>query len=456
MNKVWKKSAALALAGVMTAGMLSGCGASTKKLDGTKTVATVNGENIQLGLLSFVVRNQQAYLKAMYEAYGLTQYTANLWDSPASEGSEQTYGEVTRDESLEQLSMMYVICQHAAEYGVELSEEDQTKIKEAAAAFIAANSEETIERLAVNEEQMAKYLELQTIATRMHDPIIADVDREVSDEQAQMSSFSYVHISVTPDSTEEEIATAEANAAAVQEAMAAAFAPAEEPEEAEEVEEEKAATAAKKDEAEEEDAEEAEAEAEEDAEAEAVEAPEKEETPAEENEVDINAIVKEIDDSLYMAKGTFQTNLSDEWEDTTSTYLNAELVAAVRELKEGEVSDVIKTEDSGYYVAYLNKEFDEEATESQRKSVITTRENDAYTEITQGWMDAAEVTIDRDVLLTLLVTDAQVFTIQSTPADTTVEPEDDTIVDEVEDLTEEDEDLQPIEEPAEEDETVKD
>ena len=38
----------------------------------------------------------------------------------------------------------------------------------------------------------------------MHDPLIADVDKDVSDEEAQQSSFDYVSIS-TADLSDDEI-----------------------------------------------------------------------------------------------------------------------------------------------------------------------------------------------------------------------------------------------------------
>ena len=48
-TKLWKMTAAL-LALVLLGASLTGCG---KKIDGTKTALTVNGENASLGLLSF-------------------------------------------------------------------------------------------------------------------------------------------------------------------------------------------------------------------------------------------------------------------------------------------------------------------------------------------------------------------------------------------------------------------
>ena len=52
MKKMVKRTAVVTLAGVMSVGMLSGCGSKT--LDGTKTVATVDGTDIPLGVVTCV------------------------------------------------------------------------------------------------------------------------------------------------------------------------------------------------------------------------------------------------------------------------------------------------------------------------------------------------------------------------------------------------------------------
>ena len=63
MNKAARRMAVAALAGIMAAGLLSGCG--EKKLDGAKTVATVDGEEISLGLVSLLARQQQVQTDAV-------------------------------------------------------------------------------------------------------------------------------------------------------------------------------------------------------------------------------------------------------------------------------------------------------------------------------------------------------------------------------------------------------
>mgnify|MGYP002613941359 CR=1 FL=1 len=66
MKTMTKKTAVVALAGVMAAGMLTGCG--EKALDGTKTVATVDGAEIPLK--PFCQRGSGAGRGHVQELYG--------------------------------------------------------------------------------------------------------------------------------------------------------------------------------------------------------------------------------------------------------------------------------------------------------------------------------------------------------------------------------------------------
>ena len=95
MKTMTKKTAVVALAGVMAAGMLTGCG--EKALDGTKTVATVDGTEIPLGMLSLSVREGQAQAEAMYKSFmGGSDYS--IWDTEAEKG--KTYGEQAVEQAL--------------------------------------------------------------------------------------------------------------------------------------------------------------------------------------------------------------------------------------------------------------------------------------------------------------------------------------------------------------------
>ena len=364
MKTMTKRTAVAALTGVMAVGMLTGCG--EKKLDGTKTVATVDGTEIPLGIVSLSVREGQAQTEAMYKSFmGGQDYS--IWSMDAEDG--KTYGEQAVEQSLKDVELMYIMKEKAADYNVEVTDDDEQKIADAAAAFMAANSEETLQELAVSEDQVKTYLELQTYKSRMHDPLIADVDKDVSDEEAQQSSFDYVSIS-TADLSDDEIKQKKEDAQKILDDLKAAG-----------------------------------------------------------SDGDLNEIAKSVDDSYSSVSGTFDVNEdaakedSDEESDSSSSSsaYPAEVMKVLRTLKDGEIgTDVIET-DTSYYVVKLDKVNDEEATKTKKQSIISTRENKLYTDTTEKWLDDADINVEKKVLKTLKVTDNHKFSIATATPEPTEE-----------------------------------
>ena len=364
MKTMTKKTAVVALAGVMAAGMLTGCG--EKALDGTKTVATVDGAEIPLGMLSLSVREGQAQAEAMYKSFmGGSDYS--IWGTEAEEG--KTYGEQAVEQALEDIELMCILKEKAADYDVEITEDDEKAIADAAAAFMSANTEDTLKTLAVTEDQVKTYLELETYKSRMHDPIIADVDKNVSDEEAQQSSFNYVSIS-TSDLSDDEIKQKKEDAQKILDGLNA------------------------------------------------------------DPDGDFGEIAKSVDDSYTVLSGSFDTNEdaseeeSDDEDETTASSSNYpdEVMKVLRTLKDGEVGPDVIEADSAYYVVKLDKVNDEDATATKKESIISTRENELYTETTDKWLDEADIKVEKKVLKTLKVTDNHKFTIQ-TAAEVTETPE---------------------------------
>ena len=364
MKTMTKKTAVVALAGVMAAGMLTGCG--EKALDGTKTVATVDGTEIPLGMLSLSVREGQAQAEAMYKSFmGGSDYS--IWGTEAEEG--KTYGEQAVEQALEDIELMCILKEKAADYDVEITEDDEKAIADAAAAFMSANTEDTLKTLAVTEDQVKTYLELETYKSRMHDPIIADVDKNVSDEEAQQSSFNYVSIS-TSDLSDDEIKQKKEDAQKILDGLNA------------------------------------------------------------DPDGDFSEIAKSVDDSYTVLSGSFDTNEdaseeeSDDEDETTASSSNYpdEVMKVLRTLKDGEVGPDVIEADSAYYVVKLDKVNDEDATATKKESIISTRENELYTETTDKWLDEADIKVEKKVLKTLKVTDNHKFTIQ-TAAEVTETPE---------------------------------
>lgn len=364
MKEMTKKTAVVAMAGIMAAGMLTGCG--EKKLDGSKTVATVDGTEIPLGVVSLSVRDGQMQTEAMYRSYmGGSDF--DIWDTEAEKG--KTYGEQLVEQALEDVELMYIMKEKAADYDVELTDDDEKAIEEAAASFMEANSDEAIADLAVTEDQVKTFLELETYKQRIHDPIIADVDKDVSDEEAQQSSFNYVSIS-TSDLSDDEIKQKKEDAQKILDDLKAAG-----------------------------------------------------------SDGDLNEIAKSVDDSYSSVSGTFDVNEdaakedSDEESDSSSSSsaYPDEVMKVLRTLKDGEIGpDVIET-DTSYYVVKLDKVNDEEATETKKQSIISTRENKLYTDTTEKWLDDADINVEKKVLKTLKVTDNHKFSIATATPEPTEE-----------------------------------
>lgn len=389
MKTLVKRTAVAGLAAVMAAGMLSGCGQKT--LDGTKTVATVNGTEVPLGVVSLLARQQQAQTEYMYASF-MGGQEFNIWDTAVSGEEGETYGEQLVHDALEQVELMYLMKEKAADYGVEITEEDRTAMAEAAAAFMEANSEETIRDLGVSEDQVKTLLELQTYMQRIYDPIAADVDTEVSDEESQQSSFTYITVPVAATADEGDDAEA---------------ADAENDADAETSDEEKDTDAEASDE-------------EETAAAPQEQAQEILDKLKEDPDADMQELADEVGDGFTSLSGTFDTFERADEEESASSYPD-EVVAVLRELNDGEVAEELVEANDNYYVLRLDEKVDEDATESKKESIINTRKSDLYTETTEKWLEEAEIKVEDKVLATLKVTDAHSFTIQIQQEETVID-----------------------------------
>ena len=171
-----KKLAALILSGALCLTALTGCGAKAED-----TIATLGNENVTYGVANFLVKYQKATVDDMYSMYAGYYGVESLWDMDMS-GSGSTTEEEFKASAMDLLHDMYTLKAHMADYGVELTAEDEAAIAEAANAFLAANTEEAIKEFGATEEIVTELLTLYTIQGKMYDAIIADTDREVSDE----------------------------------------------------------------------------------------------------------------------------------------------------------------------------------------------------------------------------------------------------------------------------------
>ena len=353
MKKIVKNTTVAALAGVMAVGMLSGCG---KTIDGEKTVATVDGTDIPMGVVSLYARESQAQTVAMYKSFMGT--ADNIWSQTVDSESGTTYGEQARDQFLEQVELMYIMKEKAADYNVEVTSDDETAIADAAAQFMSDNDEETLKELAVTEDQVKTLLELETYRQRIYEPIRNEAEINITDEEAQQSAFSYVSISISgSDLTDDDIATRKEEAQEILDKM------------------------------------------------------------KEDPSADMGETAKSVNDSYAGLSGTIFTNDSDD-EDITNSYDDA-VVEALRTLKDGEVYGELVETDSSIYILRMDNVKDDDATASKKESLENTKRTAYYSDTTGKWLEDADITVNNKVLDKLEITDDHVFSIKEVEADTT-------------------------------------
>ena len=333
-----KRLSALALAGVITAGMaLTGCGS----LDTEATVATVNGTPISLGLANFAAQ----FTAVDYDTYYMSYFGQDMWSSDPS-GNGETMTDSVKNNTLETLEEYYLLEQHMADYGVEITEEELKEAEAAAEQFIADNTDEAIKAMSATVKDVKEFLRLNLIQSKMNKAIIADVDTNVPDEDCAQKTFSYVRVSKTASSSDTETEDAE-----------------------EKTDEQKAAEAKEK-----------------------------------AQKILDAALAGSQEDPLQAAaddndanKSTCAYGTADLNEDDNSTYLELEVLQAAEKLGEGEFAKTLIETDNYFYVIRMDSLFDQDATDRKRASIISDREEELYDTTVDGYKEAADWSIDDKV-----------------------------------------------------------
>lgn len=330
-------SLALAAAG------LAGCG---DKVDGTAAALVINDEEVNLGTANFYLRHQQAETANMMQSYGLTSSDL-MWDQAIS--NSQSYGDSLKENCQDSLVNMVVLRQHAEEYGVSLTEEETQKIDETAQAVMDANPD-AMERIGASKEDVAQVLELYTYQQKMREPMVADTDREVSDEEAAQTTVTYARISLEGEDgaelTEDEKAELKADAEEVLAQIQASADP---------------------------------------------------------SAADFSTIADGVNEDFMASSLSYGSD---------DTILEDTVKEAVSSLTDGQVyGSVIETEEY-YYIVRLDQAFDAEATETEKESIISQRESENYDAKLQEWVDASAVDI-KSGWDNLRVTDKDLYVVKA-------------------------------------------
>ena len=390
MSKYGKRILAAGMCASMAMGLLTGCSSSNDEV-----VAKMGDTKLTLGEANFMLRYSQAqtqsYLGAMF-GEGTNVFQQDLT------GSGQAYGETVKESVLNDLKDMTILEQHMSDYNVELTDEDKVAIEEAAKQFIADNSKEVLKEMSATEETVSRILTLYTIQSKMETAIEADVDTEVSDEEAAQKTIQYAYFTIPETENETEDTTEAASEGESETTTEAAS--------EDESETETGTEAVSETETETEAASESETVAETETEAtsetEAVSEDASEETTEDttESETEESAEKKETRETVQGIIDAVQVGETledavkavDESKSLTSySYgadeetLNENLKNAADTLSDGEIASEPVEGENGFYVVQMVSTFDRDATDQKKEEIIKDRKKELYDNKIAEW-----------------------------------------------------------------------
>ena len=178
-----KKRVVACILAVACIASLNGCGS---KFNGQDTVVEVGDEKVTADVANFFARYQQAQFETTYSSY----LGDDFWGKEVTDG--KTYEENYKDSIMDSLEEMYILDEHKDDYKVSLSDDEEKSIEDAAKKFTDSNDSAAKDTVSGDEKTVKKVLELLTLQKKMETAMTADVDTNVSDEEAAQKKMQYV------------------------------------------------------------------------------------------------------------------------------------------------------------------------------------------------------------------------------------------------------------------------
>ncbi len=129
------------------------------------------------------------YAKTTMQKYE-AKYGTGIWQQVLPENNgEISVVELTKKEVVDTIVKTKTYCAHAADYNIELSDEEKEAIKADAESFYKGLTDEEISTLELTQDIIYNVMEENVIANKVEESVLIDYNIEISDEQARMTTF---------------------------------------------------------------------------------------------------------------------------------------------------------------------------------------------------------------------------------------------------------------------------
>lgn len=158
-----------------------------KKEDKEEKTVWQEGSMLRIGDTQVDYREGMVYLNAVQEDYE-QYYGSDIWKY-AVDSQGNTMGEVIKDQTLEQIIYIKVVCQKADELGIVLSEEELQQVDEQTAAYMEKIQGSSLLLHGVNADIVRRIYSDNLLARKTFEVTTLNVDTDIPDEEAAQHKF---------------------------------------------------------------------------------------------------------------------------------------------------------------------------------------------------------------------------------------------------------------------------
>ncbi len=199
MRKFVKRAAIAVMVLAMTLGCMTGCTTSRdlKTQNGNKVLFTYDGRKVTLKE-AWIYGKMTA---SQYDYYYGGYYGSDFWNmviTTDENGKNVTFEDNVKKQVISQIKQIIILNHKAGDYKVSLTDEEKEECAKYAEAFAkSAEGAAILKECGASEKDMALIYEENKIASKVQEAAVADVDTQVSDDEARITAIARVVYPVT-------------------------------------------------------------------------------------------------------------------------------------------------------------------------------------------------------------------------------------------------------------------
>lgn len=204
----------IAVIAALTASTLTGCGTTAEDFEPDSIIASIKDSDVKLDYATASTYTRIMQAETYDYAQGVMEEdetpSDDIWSEVLTEKTDkgyQTYGEVFKDETLDNLKTMLISEEYMDDYNITFTDDEQERWSTIADDFIKKTDDAALEAMHADKDSVANTLRLMAIQDRVKTKVKKEADAEVDDADAQQTTFSYA--TVYKDSFDDPKQTAE-------------------------------------------------------------------------------------------------------------------------------------------------------------------------------------------------------------------------------------------------------